>query len=268
MKNLKKINVAAALDSFKGSLTSREAGEAVRRGVLSRIPDAEVSLCPVGDGGEGTADALCAALCAERRFVTVSDTHGEPVRAEFGLYARDGVRTAVFDLASCCVLRFAKSHGLDYARSTTRGVGEMIRHALDLGCREIAVGLGGSGTGDGGIGALAALGARFTDRGGQEIADPRTKDLGRVAAADLSDLAIPPSVRLTRKRSLSSPGRWSVSPPCATGRLALRFPRFRAPVRRAGSATGSHSRAGRSRRGRRTCSGPWDSPPRLRISIS
>ena len=197
MKNPKKINVAAALDSFKGSLTSREAGEAVRRGVLSRIPDAVVSLSPVGDGGEGTADALCAALCAERRFVTVSDTHGEPVRAEFGLYARDGVRTAVFDMAACCGLRFAKSHGLDYARSTTRGVGEMIRHALDLGCREIAVGLGGSGTGDGGIGALAALGARFTDRGGQEIADPRTKDLGRVAAADLSDLAIPPSVRLT-----------------------------------------------------------------------
>ncbi len=191
------INVAAALDSFKGSLTSREAGEAVRRGVLSRIPEAEVSLYPVGDGGEGTADALSAARHAERRTVIVSDTHGDPVTAAFGLYTRDGILTAVFDMAACCGLRFAKAHGLDYARSTTKGVGEMIRHALTLGCGEIVVGLGGSGTGDGGIGALTALGARFADEHGDTIADPRTEDLGRVAAADLSGIVLPPSVRLT-----------------------------------------------------------------------
>ena len=194
---MKPIEIAAALDSFKGSLSSREAGEAVRRGVLSRIPDADVVLYPVGDGGEGTADALLDALCAERRTVTVSDTHGDPVGAEFGLYTREGVLTAVFDMASCCGLRFAQRHGLDFARSTTRGVGEMILRALELGCGEIVVGLGGSGTGDGGIGALAALGARFTDEDGRAIRDPRTWDLGRVFSADFSGILLPSSVRLT-----------------------------------------------------------------------
>ncbi|MBQ4193199.1 MAG: glycerate kinase, partial [Clostridia bacterium] len=183
---MKTLKIAAALDSFKGSLSSREAGEAVRRGVLSRFPDAEVTVCPVGDGGEGTADALLSALDAERRTVTVSDTHGDPVEAEFGLYRRDGVLTAVFDMASCCSLRFAKAHGLDYLHSTTRGVGEMIRHAVRLGCGEIVVGLGGSGTGDGGIGALSSLGVRFADTAGHPIDDPRTVDLGTVGAADFS----------------------------------------------------------------------------------
>ena len=194
---MKTLKIAAALDSFKGSLSSREAGEAVRRGVLSRFPDAEVTVCPVGDGGEGTADALLSALNAERRTVTVSDTHGDPVEAEFGLYRRDGVLTAVFDMASCCGLRFAKAHGLDYLHSTTRGVGEMIRHAVRLGCGEIVVGLGGSGTGDGGIGALSSLGVRFADASGRPIVDPRTVDLGTVGAADFSGLILPESVKLT-----------------------------------------------------------------------
>ena len=194
---MKTLNVAAALDSFRGSLSSREAGEAVRRGVLSRIPEANVALYPVGDGGEGTADALLDALRAERWTVTVSDPNGDPVTAEFGLIKRDSVLTAVFDMAACAGLRLAKRHGLDYANTTTRGVGEMIRHALGLGCGEIVVGLGGSGTGDGGIGALASLGARFTDENGQPITDPCTKDLGRVAAADFAGIALPSAVRLT-----------------------------------------------------------------------
>ncbi|MBO7403793.1 MAG: glycerate kinase, partial [Clostridia bacterium] len=194
---MKTLNVAAALDSFKGSLSSREAGEAVRRGVLSRIPEANVALYPVGDGGEGTADALFDAFHTERRTITVSDPNGDPVEAEFGLITRDGVLTAVFDMASCSGLRHAKRHGLAYAETTTRGVGEMIRHALCLGRGEIVVGLGGSGTGDGGIGELASLGARFADEEGHTITDPRTKDLGRVAAADFSGIALPCSVRLT-----------------------------------------------------------------------
>ena len=182
----KPLTVVAAPDSFKGALSSEEAGNAVRRGILKRLPDARVLVFPVGDGGEGTAEALIAALHAERRKTAVSDTHGFPAEAEYGVFSKDGIRRAVFDMASAAGLRFAKSHGLDLPRSTTRGVGDLIRSALSEGCREIVVGLGGSGTCDGGIGALYALGARFADEHGAEIEDPRAKDLGRIASVDLT----------------------------------------------------------------------------------
>jgi glycerate kinase len=182
----KPLTVLSAPDSFKGALSSEEAGNAVRRGILKRLPDTRVKVFPVGDGGEGTADALMAALHAEKRKIAVSDTHGAPAEAEYGVFLKDGLRRAVFDMASAAGIRFARSHGLDLPRSTTRGVGELIRSALSEGCGEIVVGLGGSGTCDGGIGALYALGARFADKHGKEIEDPRAEDLGRIASVDLT----------------------------------------------------------------------------------
>jgi len=149
----KTLNIVAALDSFKGSLTSLEAGNAVKEGLLRRIPDAEVTVFAVGDGGEGTADALCQSLHAEITTLTVSDTHKSPITASMGLITRNGVKTAIFDMASAAGIRYAKAHGMDIMNSTTYGVGEMIRHAVHLGCAEIIIGLGGSGTSDGGMGA-------------------------------------------------------------------------------------------------------------------
>lgn len=177
-----------ASDSFKGALDSASAGEALRRGFSKRRPDAEVTVFPAGDGGEGTADALNAAFRSEMRAVTVCDTHGAPVEASLGICIRNGKRTAVLDMASAAGLRFARNHGCDLPRSTTRGVGEMIRYALDEGCAQIIVGLGGSGTCDGGIGALSALGAQFRDESGRPLSDPRAEDLGRIAAADLTEV--------------------------------------------------------------------------------
>ncbi|MBQ8370730.1 MAG: glycerate kinase [Clostridia bacterium] len=186
----KTLDILAALDSFKGSLSSLEAGEAVRRGVHSRFPDAEVTVFAVGDGGEGTAEALCQSLHAEMHEIPVHDTHMSMISASFGTVEIGGVKTAIFDMAAASGIRFAKEHGLDIMNSTTYGVGEMIRYAVSLGCGEIIVGLGGSGTSDGGMGALTALGAVFTDENGATL-DGITSSLGRVRSCDLS-----PAVRL------------------------------------------------------------------------
>ena len=187
MRANRPLTVLAAPDSFKGALSSAKAGEAIRRGILARRPDASVRVFPAGDGGEGTAEALNAALGSEVRSFTVSDTHGYPVSATMGICLLDGIQTAVFDMASAAGLNLARKHGLDLSRSTTRGVGELIRNAVDEGCRHILVGLGGSGTSDGGIGALSALGVRFTDTDGRILTDPRTEDLGSVRNADFSE---------------------------------------------------------------------------------
>lgn len=185
MKQTKnKLRVTAALDSFKGALTSIEAGDAVRRGILSRVPDADVSVFSVGDGGEGTADALICGLGAERKTLRVHDTHGTLINAKYGI-TPDG-KTAVLDMASAASIRFAASHGFDIHNSSTYGVGEMIASLADCGCEHIIVGLGGSGTSDGGIGALSALGALFFDEKGSEILPCNTSSAGKVFSCDLA----------------------------------------------------------------------------------
>ncbi len=193
----KTLNIVAALDSFKGSLTSLEAGNAVKRGILRRIPDADVTVFAVGDGGEGTADALCQSLHADLMNLTVRDTHRDPITASMGIVTLNGVKTAILDMASAAGIRYAKAHGLDILGSTTYGVGEMIRHAVELECGEIIVGLGGSGTSDGGIGALTALGAVFTDENGTSLTGC-TADLGKVSSCDLTPaLDLMKNVKLT-----------------------------------------------------------------------
>ncbi len=193
----KKLNIIAALDSFKGSLSSQEAGEAVRRGVLARLPNASVTVFAVGDGGEGTADALCQSLHADLLELPVHDTHMELTSAGMGIVTRNGVKTAILDMAAAAGIRFARSHEMDILRSTTYGVGEMIRYALELGCGEIIVGLGGSGTSDGGMGALTALGAVFCDADGNPL-DGRTESLGLTASCDFSQaLRLLAGVKLT-----------------------------------------------------------------------
>lgn len=182
------LNVVAALDSFKGALSSEEAGEAVRCGILKRYPDADVTVFAVGDGGEGTADALMRSLHAHTGTLTVSDTHGAPVPAVYGLYrpAIESRSTAILDMASAAGIRYAAAHDFDILRSTTYGVGEMIAALADMGADEIVVGLGGSGTSDGGIGALSALGAKFYEADGTLIDRCDTSALARVHACDLS----------------------------------------------------------------------------------
>lgn len=185
MKMKTTLNIIAALDSFKGAVSSYEAGSAVKRGILRRLPDCDVRIFSLGDGGEGTAAAFYDA--GEVRTVTVSDTHGDPTDAAYVLLEKNGVRTAMFDMASAAGLHHAKKHGLKLRTASTAGVGEMIVHLVRLGCGEIIVGLGGSGTNDGGTGALSRMGAKFFDRNGAEIDGTRGAEiLSEITACDLS----------------------------------------------------------------------------------
>ena len=135
-----KSRIVVACDSFKGACTSLEAGNAVLRGILKRLPDADVTVLSVGDGGEGTAFALGSALGFKKQHFFVSDTHGDPVSAEF--YSSSDNTTAIFDMASCSGIALAKAHRLDILHASTAGVGQMIRHLAELGKREIIVCLG------------------------------------------------------------------------------------------------------------------------------
>ncbi len=184
MKN--QTNVVIALDSFKGALSSYDAGEAVRHGILRRLPQCKTQVFPLGDGGEGTAYSLAACLGYEKRHVNVTDTHGDTVDAEY--YASADSTSVVFDMSSCAGLSHAKKHSLDIMHASTYGVGSLIANAVHGGAKEIIVCLGGSGTSDGGAGALSVLGVRFFDRQCHEIIERISpSNLDKIYSADISN---------------------------------------------------------------------------------
>lgn len=169
-------------DSFKGALTSREAHRAIAAGALLAVPTAEITEIPVADGGEGTVDAMLAAAGGEAARADVCGVFpGETVTARYGLI--DSV-TAVVEMAECAGLPLAEGRK-DAAGTTTYGVGELIRHAIDAGCQHIIVGAGGSATTDLGCGAAAALGVMFFDSDGEEFI-PVGRTLTSVARIDTS----------------------------------------------------------------------------------
>jgi glycerate kinase len=145
--------VLVAPDSFKGTLPAAEVAAAVAAGL--RDGGADPVELPVGDGGEGTMDALVAALGGERRTATVADPLGRPVEAEYALI--DGGERAVVEMAQASGLGLVAEHERDAFAASTRGTGELIAAAAAGGAREVIVTAGGSATIDGGAGALAAL---------------------------------------------------------------------------------------------------------------
>ena len=178
------MKVVVAVDSFKGSMTSMEAGMAVKAGVLAAHKDAEVIVKPLADGGEGTTDALIEGLNGERVDVTVTGPYHEPVNAYYG-YLKD-TNTAVMEMASAAGITISEQK--DPMIATTYGVGEMILHAINKGIRNFIIGIGGSATNDGGIGMLKALGFTFLDKDGQDTGEGG-QALAKVASVRLSDNA-------------------------------------------------------------------------------
>lgn len=169
------MKVIVAIDSFKGSLTSEQAGAAVRAGVLRAVPDAEVIVKPISDGGEGMLAALLTALPGEVISVEVTGPYGEPVRADYGWLPEE--KLAVIEVAAAAGITLSEQR--DPKRATTFGVGEMICDAVRRGYRRFVIGLGGSATNDAGVGMLSALGFRFLDRSGKPC-DVFGGELGRV----------------------------------------------------------------------------------------
>lgn len=155
-------------DSFKGSLSSTQVGERIRDGLRSVLPQANFRLLPVADGGEGTVEAVSAAAGGTAYSVQVTGPMGNPVSAQYAVLP-DG--TAVLEMAQASGLPLVPLPLRDPSQATTRGTGELISAALDQGCSRILIGIGGSATNDGGAGMARALGARFLDRNGQELAE-------------------------------------------------------------------------------------------------
>ncbi len=174
-----------ACDSFKGSATSKQVGEALKDGILRAMPHAEVLVIPVADGGEGTVQALVDAT--DGKFVTVDVTNpiGERVKASFGILG-DG-ETAVIEMAAASGLMLIPPERRNPWITTTYGTGELIKAALEHGCRRIIIGIGGSATNDAGAGMAQALGIGLLDEDGNQIGFGGG-ELSRLCRIDMSGL--------------------------------------------------------------------------------
>lgn len=174
--------VIVAPDKFKGSLGALAVARHLAAGILAVRPDAEVTCVPVADGGEGTLEAAIAAGY-ERHPVTVHGPTGEPLRSQIAVRGR----TALVELALASGLAQLPGGVAQPLRASSHGTGELVVAALDLGCTQIVLGLGGSACSDGGAGMLVALGARVLDDDGGDI-PPGGAGLARVCRVDLSGL--------------------------------------------------------------------------------
>ncbi|KEI00690.1 glycerate kinase [Clostridium botulinum] len=157
-----------APDSFKESMTAKEAAEAMERGIKKVMPSAECIKVPMADGGEGTVQSLVDATNGKFIEVEVTGPDCNKVKAIYGILG-DG-KTAVIEMASASGIHLIKNEKRNPLYTTTYGTGELIKSALDKGVQNILIGIGGSATNDGGAGMLEALGAKFYDKEGNELA--------------------------------------------------------------------------------------------------
>lgn len=161
-----------AIDSLKGSLTSLEAGEAIKKGIIKVYKDAEVVIRPVADGGEGTAEALTLGMNGKLEKVKVTGPLGKEIEAEYGILEPSEthkVKTAIIEMSAAAGITLVDEKERNPLKTTTYGVGEMIKDAIAKGCRHFIVGIGGSATNDGGIGMLQALGFGILDKRGKQV---------------------------------------------------------------------------------------------------
>ena len=161
------MKVVVAIDSLKGSLSSLEAGEAIKSGVLKAMPDAEVYVRPLADGGEGTVEALALGMGGELKTVEVTGPLGEKVNCLYGILEES--KTAIVEMSGAAGITLVPDELKNPLHTTTYGVGEVIKDAIANGCRHFIVGIGGSATNDGGIGMLQALGYGMLDKDGNQV---------------------------------------------------------------------------------------------------
>lgn len=161
------MKVVVAIDSFKGSLSSMEAGTAVAEGIYRADKDAEVTVRPLADGGEGTVEALTAGMNGRIESVKVTGPLGTGVEAAYGMIV--ATKTAVIEMSAAAGITLVDEQDKNPLHTTTYGVGELIQDAIKKGCRNFIVGIGGSATNDGGVGMLQALGYGFLDAAGRQV---------------------------------------------------------------------------------------------------
>ena len=156
-----------AIDSFKGSLSSFEAGNSAAEGIRRVYPDAQIEVRPLADGGEGTVEALTLGCAGQLTTVTATGPLGKPVSCQYGIV--DSTRTAIIEMSGAAGITLVPDTERNPLYTTTYGVGEVIRDAITKGCRHFIVGIGGSATNDGGAGMLQALGFGLLDKNGNPV---------------------------------------------------------------------------------------------------
>ena len=161
------MKVTIAIDSLKGSLTSLEAGHAIKEGIKHVYSDADVIVRPLADGGEGTVEALTCGMGGTLETITVTGPLGTPVSCQYGIISE--TKTAIMEMSAAAGITLITAEERNPLKTTTYGVGEMILDAIKKGCRRFIVGIGGSATNDGGVGMLQALGYDFLDEAGTPI---------------------------------------------------------------------------------------------------
>ena len=185
------MRILIAPDSFKESLSAKEVALALKSGLEKALPDADFDLMPIGDGGEGTLDALAENLNLEKKTVKIPHAYTGDGSVP---YASNG-QTAIFEMATVCGLEQVPKDKRNPLCITTQGVGELIVHLVKSGISDFIIGVGGSATNDGGIGMAYGLGYRFYDSEGREL-EPIGANLGHVKKVssknklDLSNVTI------------------------------------------------------------------------------
>ncbi len=175
--------IVIAIDSFKGSLSSIEAAEAVASGILKVNPNEVIVKKPLADGGEGTVDGLTEGMGGTLVYCNVTGPLGETIKAKYGIVDN----LAIMEMAQASGLTLVPEGKRNPLNTTSYGVGEMVKHALDNGINEFIIGIGGSATNDGGIGMLSALGVKFMDKD-DNVLIGYGRDLEKIAKIDASDL--------------------------------------------------------------------------------
>ena len=161
------MKAVVAIDSLKGSLSSMEAGNAIAEGIYRADAEAKVEVRPLADGGEGTVDVLVQGMNGSLRKVRVTGPLGDKVDAAYGII--EEAKMAVIEMSAAAGITLVPDEKKNPLFTTTYGVGEMIRDAIEKGCRKFVVGIGGSATNDGGIGMLQALGYDFLNSKGNAV---------------------------------------------------------------------------------------------------
>ena len=177
------MKIVVAPDSFKGSVTALQAANAIEEGIRRVFPEAVIDKIPMADGGEGTVQSLVDATGGDIQSARVLDPLGNEIEAEFGILA-DG-QTAVIEMASASGLTLVPPDKQNPLLTTTYGTGQLIRAALETGCRRLIIGIGGSATNDGGAGMAEALGIQFLNANGKSI-ERGGGGLGELASIDMT----------------------------------------------------------------------------------
>lgn len=178
------MKIVIAIDSLKGSLTSMEAANAIKKGIENSKLNADIEIKPLADGGEGTVDALVDGMNGRRKIVEVCGPSGKKVKAVYGILEDN--KTAIMEMAQAAGITHVSGEEKNPLITTTYGVGEMIKAAIDEGCRNFIMGIGGSATNDAGVGMLQALGFKFYDEN-NNLVGLGGKTLNKIKSIDVSE---------------------------------------------------------------------------------